>query len=87
MKPTTSMRSSIPTNPGSYSGEIRGDDSPTPVVDVNVIRIPPYHYIHVLDRNSNVTRLEIGPQTFIRQDHEKFVTGSQPVKMITLPPR
>jgi len=55
--------------------------------DSSLIRIPPYYYIHVLDRNSNVTRLEIGPQTFIRQDHEKFVTGDKPLKMITLPPR
>ncbi len=58
-----------------------------PQQDSSLIRIPPYHYIHVLDRNANVTRLEIGPQTFIRQDHEKFVTGNQPLKMIILPPR
>mmetsp|Transcript_29109 Transcript_29109/g.26514 ORF Transcript_29109/g.26514 Transcript_29109/m.26514 type:complete len:123 (+) Transcript_29109:64-432(+) len=53
----------------------------------NSVRIPPYHYIHVLDRNSNVTRLEEGPQTFIRQDHEKFVSSDTPLKMATLPPR
>ncbi|PNI13519.1 MVP isoform 15 [Pan troglodytes] len=23
-----------------------------------IIRIPPYHYIHVLDQNSNVSRVE-----------------------------
>ena len=51
------------------------------------IRIPPYHYIHVLDRNANVTRLEEGPQTFIRQDHEKIPTGKDPLQMIVLPPR
>lgn len=48
-------------------------------------RIPPYHYIHVLDQNSNVTRLEIGPKTFIRQDHERVVLGTD--KMITVPPQ
>lgn len=53
----------------------------------NAIKIPPYHYIHVLDRNTNVTRLEIGPQTFIRQDHEIISTGDKPTKMIILQPR
>ena len=28
--------------------------------DTTVVRIPPYHYIHVLDQNSNVSRLEKG---------------------------
>ena len=35
--------------------------------DPNVIRIKPYHYIHVLDNNSNVTRVEVGPNTYTRQ--------------------
>ena len=50
-----------------------------------VFRIPPYHYIHVLDQNQNVTRLEIGPKTFVKQDNEKVTLG--PEKMITIPPR
>jgi major vault protein len=50
-----------------------------------VIRIKPYFYIHVLDNNSNVTRVEVGPQTFTRQDHEKLVSGPDP--MIMIPPR
>jgi len=33
----------------------------------SVIRIKPYHYIHVLDNNANVTRVEVGPQTFTRK--------------------
>lgn len=53
----------------------------------NSIKIPPFHFIHVLDRNTNVTRLEIGPLTFIRQDHENFFSGEKPVKMIVLQPR
>ncbi|XP_064619697.1 major vault protein-like isoform X1 [Lineus longissimus] len=53
--------------------------------DDSIVRIPPYYYLHVLDQNSNVTRLEIGPQTFIRQDNERVVYG--PDKMITVPPR
>ncbi len=48
-----------------------------------VYRIPPYHYIHVLDQNTNVTRLEIGPKTFVRQDNESVIIG--PEKMITVP--
>ncbi|CAF3314215.1 unnamed protein product [Rotaria socialis] len=48
-------------------------------------RIPPYYYIHVLDQNTNVTRLEIGPKTFIKQDNETVTIG--PEKMITVPPR
>jgi major vault protein len=51
----------------------------------SVIRIKPYHYIHILDNNSNVTRVESGPQTFTRQDHEKVVSGPDP--MIMIPPR
>lgn len=53
--------------------------------DPAVIRIKPFYYIHVLDNNTNVTRVEIGPQTFTRQDHEKLVAGPEP--MIMVPPR
>lgn len=41
----------------------------------SIVRIPPYHYIHVLDQNSNVSRVEIGPKTYIRQDNERLVWG------------
>jgi len=51
----------------------------------SVIRVPPYYFLHVLDNNKNITRLELGPQTFIRQDHEKVQLG--PERMITIPPR
>ncbi|XP_051497519.1 major vault protein isoform X2 [Apus apus] len=50
-----------------------------------VIRIPPYHYVHVLDLNSNVTRVEVGPHTYIRQDHERVVFA--PRAMVLVPPR
>ncbi|CAF0741315.1 unnamed protein product [Didymodactylos carnosus] len=50
-----------------------------------VYRIPPYYYIHVLDQNSNVPRLEVGPKTFVKQDHEKVLLG--PEKHIIIPPR
>ncbi len=50
-----------------------------------MIRIKPFYYIHVLDNNSNVTRVEVGPQTFTRQDHEKLISGPDP--MVMVPPR
>ncbi|CAF3914588.1 unnamed protein product [Rotaria sp. Silwood2] len=50
-----------------------------------VYRIPPYYYIHVLDQNTSITRLEIGPHKFLKQGNETIVFG--PDKMITLPPR
>jgi major vault protein len=53
--------------------------------DPNVIRIKPYFYIHVLDNNSNITRVVTGPLTYTRQDHEKIVEG--PSQMIMIPPR
>eukprot|EP00048_Salpingoeca_helianthica_P014523 m.222103 g.222103 ORF g.222103 m.222103 type:complete len:850 (+) comp15960_c0_seq1:41-2590(+) len=56
-----------------------------PEGDSNIFRIAPYQYIHVLDQNTNVTRIELGPMTFIRQDNEKVILG--PEKMITVPPR
>ena len=46
--------------------------------DDTLFRIPPFFYIHVLDQNSNVTRLEIGPKIYIRQDNERLV-ASQPL--------
>ena len=49
--------------------------------DDSIYRIPPYYYLHVLDQNSNVTRVVEGPLTFIRQDNEKVVFG--PEKMVT----
>ena len=51
----------------------------------SVFRVPPYYYLHVLDQTSNVTRLEVGPLTFIRKDNEVVTEG--PSKMIIVPPR
>ena len=53
--------------------------------EASVFRIQPYHYIHVLDQTTNVTRVERGPQTFIRKDNEKVVVT--PTKMVIVPPR
>uniref|UniRef100_G3PQE1 Major vault protein n=1 Tax=Gasterosteus aculeatus aculeatus TaxID=481459 RepID=G3PQE1_GASAC len=51
----------------------------------SIIRIPPHHYIHVLDQNTNIARVEIGPLTYIRQDNERVLFS--PVRMIMVPPR
>ncbi len=51
----------------------------------SVLRIKPNYYIHVLDNNTNVTRVEIGPRTFTRQEHEEIAFG--PEVMIMIPPR
>lgn len=52
----------------------------------SVIKIPPYEYIHVLDENKNVTRTEIGPQTFVLKTHETMTSGKKPKEMIKLSP-
>lgn len=50
-----------------------------------VIRLKPQQYIHILDNNSGVTRLEVGPQTITLGEGERLVL--QPQRMIIVPPR
>mmetsp|Transcript_12542 Transcript_12542/g.30772 ORF Transcript_12542/g.30772 Transcript_12542/m.30772 type:complete len:856 (+) Transcript_12542:375-2942(+) len=50
-----------------------------------IIRLNPTQYAHLLDNNTNVTRVLIGPKTLARQDHEIKVLG--PEEMILVPPR
>ena len=40
------------------------------------IKILPYQFIHILDTNTNVSRVELGPQTYIILDHEKLLTST-----------
>ncbi|XP_028268081.1 major vault protein [Parambassis ranga] len=54
-------------------------------METSIIRIPPHHYIHVLDQNTNIARVEIGPLTYIRQDNERVLFS--PVRMVMVPPR
>lgn len=56
-----------------------------PSNDESIFRIPPHYYLHVLDQMTNVTRLETGPKTFVRQDNERVILG--PEKMVIIPPR
>ena len=51
----------------------------------SVVRIKPFHYVHVHDTNSSVTRVIAGPLTFTRQEHERVVFGPEP--MVVVPPR
>ncbi|XP_077385851.1 major vault protein isoform X2 [Festucalex cinctus] len=68
----------------SKKNVIRPSEVDVPV-DASIIRIPPHHYIHVLDQNTNIARVEIGPQTYYRQDNERVLFA--PVRMIMVPPR
>lgn len=53
-------------------------------VEDSIYRIPPYYYLHVLDQTTNVTRVELGPKTYIRQENEHVILG--PNKMVIVPP-
>ncbi len=50
-----------------------------------VIRLKPQQFIHILDNNIGVTRLEIGPQTITLQEHERLVLDAK--QMLIIPPR
>jgi major vault protein len=54
-------------------------------MSIQLIKLPPFHFVHVLDKNTQVTRLEVGPKTFRCGEHEQVVRG--PDKMYVLPPR
>lgn len=56
-------------------------------MDDALIRIPPSHYIHVLDGNTNLTCVIEGPLTRVLLDHERLVSGKSPLKMVQIPPR
>lgn len=46
--------------------------------------ILPNYYVHILDLNTNVTKLEVGPQNLIIQDNHKLVDGPNP--FVRIPP-
>lgn len=49
-----------------------------------VVRIPPFAYIHVLDNNTNLTSVLEGPCNFFKKNNEAIVKGPEP--MIKIPP-
>lgn len=53
-------------------------------VRVDIFRLTPNTYIHVLDTNTNVTHLITGPATFTRQRHQKITKNV--TKMTVIPP-
>ncbi|HAX78665.1 MAG TPA: colicin uptake protein [Cyanobacteria bacterium UBA11372] len=59
--------------------------SELPGTTSGVIRLKPQQFIHVLDNNTGVTRLEVGPQTITLRDHERLIL--KPAPMIIVPPR
>ncbi|MGK7925861.1 MAG: colicin uptake protein [Spirulina sp.] len=56
-----------------------------PSVSSGVIRLKPQQFVHILDNNTGVTRLEVGPQTLTLGDAERLVL--KPTPMIIVPPR
>ncbi|NEQ37327.1 MAG: colicin uptake protein [Okeania sp. SIO3I5] len=58
---------------------------PLKIDNNGVIRLKPQQYIHVLDNNTGVTRLEIGPQTITLGDAERLVLQQR--QTIIIPPR
>ena len=56
-----------------------------PEVASGVIRLKPQQFIHILDNNTGVTRLELGPKTITLQDHERLVL--KPSRAIVVPPQ
>jgi major vault protein len=51
----------------------------------NVLNIPPQFYIHVIDNNTNITRLETGPQRFTPKQHERVLCA--PREFVVVPPQ
>ena len=53
----------------------RGDETPrsSSQNERSIYRIPPYYYLHVLDQTTNVTRVETGPKTYVRNENEQYV--------------
>ncbi|CAC5421282.1 MVP [Mytilus coruscus] len=50
----------------------------------NVVGLKLYQFVHVLDVTTNITRIEIGPQTIVLKTNESFVAG--PLPMIVIAP-
>lgn len=67
------------------SDRILESSSEYPEMMNGVIRLKPQQFIHVLDNNTGITRLEVGPQTITLRDHERLVLKPQPT--IVVPPR
>jgi len=49
-----------------------------------VISIPPFHYVHILNKNDNKIRLEEGPKNLPLKEDEQLLTEN-PMKMLIIP--
>jgi major vault protein len=60
------------------------NDYPSEYIETaySVIRIKPQNYVHIIDHNSGVTRLEVGPKTVTLGEGEKLVLAPQPMIVI-----
>jgi len=41
----------------------------------SIIKLDPYHFLHVKDTNTNIVHLITGPRTVTCMEHEKVVYG------------
>lgn len=62
----------------------RGPDASS-AAPCGVVSIPPHRFVHILDTNTNVTRLVTGPVRYTGNESERLIAGPQ--DYITLPPR
>lgn len=72
---------------GLYAGCVSGETHPKigkVACKDRVVRIPPRHYVYILDTNKNVTWLECGPQRLTLQDGHELVLDVTP--MLQVPP-
>ena len=46
--------------------------------DSKIIGIEPYKYVHILDVNTNITFLAVGPQNLVLSENQKLVAGPSP---------
>ena len=53
---------------------------------MSVIKLPPFTYMHVLDKNTNVTTLFVGPQRFTCFENHQVI-GKGVENMIMIPPK
>jgi major vault protein len=54
-------------------------------MSTTVVRLGPYQYVHVLDNNSNITKVLVGPLTYTLFDHERMIQ-KDPQQCISIPP-
>ena len=47
-----------------------------PSLEDTLIHIPPWHYLYVLNTNSNVIRVETGPSRLTLLEHERHAFSS-----------